>query len=113
VPRGLVGQLAEQAVAEQLVDETRQLVSAEQPARQRALPLAPDAPGQQLALAEALLRRSRPASGGSHMADYRMAANLAAVARAARRRWRADSTPAAEILLPALALGGDERSAIR
>jgi TPR-GreAB-C-PIN type conflict system protein len=66
-----------------------------------------------LALAEALMRRRQPEPGATHLGDYRRAALLAKEARAARRRYRADSVPAATILLHALNLGGDERSAIR
>lgn len=80
---------------------------------ERALALAPRSPAQMLALAEALLRRRQPEPGATHLADYRRAALLARHARAARRRYLADSVPAATILLHALHLGGDERSAIR
>ncbi|MGW0215624.1 DUF4365 domain-containing protein [Micromonospora chokoriensis] len=80
---------------------------------EKALALSPDAPTQQIALAEALLRRPRPKGGGSQLEDCHQAAALAASARSARRRWGSDSTRPAEILLQARAMAGDERSAIR
>ncbi|MEU5669057.1 DUF4365 domain-containing protein [Micromonospora sp. NPDC047753] len=80
---------------------------------EKALALSPDAPAQQIALAEALLRRPRPKGGGSQLEDYHQAAALAASARSARRRWGSDSTRPAEILLQARAMAGDERSAVR
>lgn len=80
---------------------------------ENALALAPQSSKQMLALAEALLRRREPVPGSTNLADYQRAASLAEQARAARRRCLADSVPAATILLHAVNLCGDERSAIR
>lgn len=80
---------------------------------ERALELAPRSSAQMLTLAEALLRRHEPGPGETSLADYRRAASLAERARTTRRRCRADSVTASRILLHAIELGGDERSAIR
>lgn len=57
---------------------------------EKALELVPGSAKQMLALAEALLRRPRPGPDTPYLADYRRAASLAAEARAARRRCKAD-----------------------
>ncbi|MEU4243150.1 DUF4365 domain-containing protein [Actinoplanes sp. NPDC026619] len=80
---------------------------------EKALELAPWSAAQMLTLAEALLRRREPGPGETSLADYRRAASLAERARTTRRRCRADSVAAARVLLHAIELGGDERSAIR
>jgi hypothetical protein len=80
---------------------------------EHALALMPDAPGLQLALARCLLQRRVPDAGESQSADCRMAANLAAAARATLRRWRMSSTDAAELLLQARMLSEDPWSAAR
>jgi tetratricopeptide (TPR) repeat protein len=80
---------------------------------EKALSLVPEAVGQQLAVAELLLRREGNAASALRMADYRRAANLASVARAARRRWLANSLRAAELLMQALSLAGDDEAAMR
>jgi hypothetical protein len=122
-PTPLPAALAEQP-AQTAADATIQRFLADQAARggdveaaigfhEKALELVPRSAKQMLALAEALLRRPRPGPDTPYLADYRRAASLAAEARAARRRCKADSVPAAMILLHALNLSGDERSAIR
>lgn len=80
---------------------------------EQALAHAPNSPDQQIALADALLKRATGISGVLVGADYRRAAGLAETARAELRRWRGDSVPAAHLLMQIKILAADETSAFR
>lgn len=79
---------------------------------EQALVRASNAPDQQIALADALLRRA-PNTATLAGADYRRTAGLAETARAELRRWRGDSTMAAHLLMQVKIMVSDEASALR
>jgi hypothetical protein len=80
---------------------------------EQALARASNSPKQQIALADALLKRAPTTSTTLAGSDYRRAAGLAETARAELRRWRGDSVPAAHLLMQIKIMAADEASAFR
>ncbi|GAA1011406.1 hypothetical protein Aple_059490 [Acrocarpospora pleiomorpha] len=80
---------------------------------EQALARASNSPSQQVALADALLKRASSTSATLAGSDYRRAAGLAETARAELRRWRGDSVPAAHLLMQIKIMAADEASAFR
>lgn len=80
---------------------------------EQALAHTPNSPDQQVALADALLKRATSISGTLAGSDYRRAAGLAETARAELRRWRGDSVSAAHLLMQIKIMAADETSAFR
>jgi hypothetical protein len=80
---------------------------------EQALARASNSPDQQIALADALLKRAPTTSTTLAGSDYRRAAGLAETARAELRRWRGDSVPAAHLLMQIKLMAADEASAFR
>jgi len=80
---------------------------------EQALAHASNSPDQQIALADALLKRASSISAALAGSDYRRAAGLTEMARAELRRWRGDSVPAAHLLMQIKIMVADEASAFR
>jgi hypothetical protein len=80
---------------------------------EQALARVSNSPDQQVALADALLKRASSMSATLAGSDYRRAAGLAETARAELRRWRGDSVPTAHLLMQIKIMAADEVSAFR
>jgi hypothetical protein len=80
---------------------------------EQALACVANSPDQQIALADALLKRASRTTPALASSDYRRAADLAETARAELRRWRGNSVPAAHLLMQIKIMAADDQSAFR
>ncbi len=80
---------------------------------EQALACVANSPDQQIALADALLKRASRTTTTLASADYRRAADLAETARAELRRWHGNSVPAAHLLMQIRIMAADDQSAFR